>query len=458
MKIQRIWAVAAASVMTLSTAATAQQTTAAIPGQPVERITFQQAIEIALKQNVLVQQAENNIYTSELTVQQAGSSIWPTLNLSFGGGNSVGKTFDQSTASLVTKMSQSASAQVGTSITLLDFSRGHDVASARSNLDASQATLFRQKQTTVYTVALQFVAYAAARSQLDVQKENLASLQLSESQIQRFADAGARPISDLYSAKSQVATAQLAVVNAEQAIENAKFALMQTLQLDPAKDYEFVKPDVPVTVTAVNYNLDSLTSLAYTRRRDATAAQQRLDAARYTLRGDARGHWPTLSLSGGYGTNGRFGQDQTINSQFEQNRSGSVSASLNINVFDRGQTRIARTRDAIAVENAELQLRQTRQQVALDVRTAWYNIRSAQQRLVAAQAGLVAATQALEAMQQRYLVGAATLLEVSQLRAQRVNAQSSLADAQYNYVLNTAAMAYFTGDLDPEGRGLISGS
>ena len=68
-------------------------------------------------------------------------------------------------------------------------------------------------------------------------------------------------------------------VNAENQAENAKFQLMQTLQLDAAKDYEFVRPDVPQTVTAVNYNLDSLTRIAYTRRRDVTAAQQRLEAA-----------------------------------------------------------------------------------------------------------------------------------------------------------------------------------
>ena len=153
----------------------------------------------------------------------------------------------------------------------------------------------------------------------------------------------------------------------------------------------------------------------------------------------------------GYNTNGRFGQPITVADQFEQNRGGSVSLSLSVPILDRGQTRIARTRASIQEENAQLTLAQTRQRVALDVRTAWYNIRSAHQQLVAAQAGLVAATQALEATQQRYNVGAATLLEVTQLRAQRVNAQSNLADAQYNLVLNQAAMAYFTGELEPAG-------
>jgi outer membrane protein len=449
MNTQRYLAVAAAFV-TLSTAASAQQ------AQPVERISFQQAIEIALKQNVAVLTAENTIESSRLNVQQVRSTMLPTFGFNVSGSNSIGKTFDPSTLSLLTKMNQSASTGVSSNVVLWDFGRGLDIASAKSTLAASEADLFRRKQTTIFTVAQQFVTYAAAQSQIDVQKENLAALQLQEAQVQRFADAGAKPISDLYSIKSQVANTQLALVNAENQAENAKFALMQTLQLDPAKDYEFVKPDIPTTVTAVNFNLDSLTRLAYGRRRDVTAAQQRLEAAQYTARSDARGHFNSISLNAQYGTNGRFNQDnQTLGNQFEQNRSGSIGIGLGINLFDRGATRIARTRDAIAAENADLVLASTRQQVALDVRTAWYNIRSAQQRLIAARAGVTAATQAHEAMQQRYNVGAATLLEVSQLQAQKVIAQTNLADAQYNYVLQTAAMQYFTGELDPTGASIV---
>jgi outer membrane protein len=445
MKIQRIPA-AVAAILTFAAGARAQQMPAA---QPVESITFQQAIDIALRQNVSVLQAENAIESSRLTVSQARASMWPTFNLNTNGSNSLGRTFDVQTGTLVNKQTQSASASVSSGFTLVDFGRGLDVASAKSTLAASEAELFRGRQTAVYTVATQFVAYLGAQSQLDVQKENLASLQLQESQIQRFADAGARPISDLYNVKSQVATAQLNVVNAERQIENAKFALMQTLQLDPAKDYDFVKPEITTAMT-INYNLDSLTRVAYSRRRDVTAAQSRLVAAQYDVKSQSRGHWPGLSVNANYGSSGRFGQPTTFNDQVDANKGGSIGLGLNLPIFDRGQTRIARTRASINEENAELTLASTRQRVALDVRTAWYNIRSAQQQLVAAQAGLLAATQALEATQQRYNVGAATLLEVSQLRAQRVNAQSNLADAQYNLVVNQAAMQYFTGELDPK--------
>lgn len=447
MKTYRYLAVAA-SLLTFSTAASAQQE------QPVETITFQQAIDIALRQNVTVLQAENNLESARLVVTQASNTWQPTFNFQVGGSNNFGRVFDTQTGTLINKQTQGASASIGSGFVLWDPQRGLDAAAARLDVGASEANLFRTKQSRVYDVATQFVAYLGAKSQLDVQKENLASLQLQEAQIQRFADAGARPISDLYTIKAQVANAQLSVVTAEAQIENAKFALMRTLQLDASKDYEFVKPELPAASTTVSYNLDSLTALAYRQRRDYIAAQDQVTAAQKRVSSAARGQLPSIGFNLGYNSSGRFGQQTSFVDQFDQNRGGSISTGISIPIFDRSATRIAKTRAQIAEENAQLNLKGTRQQVALDVRTAWYNIRSAQQRLVAAQAGLVSATQALEATTQRYNVGAATLLEVSQARAQRVNAQSALADAEYNLVVNQAAMAYFTGELDPRGLSL----
>ena len=55
----------------------------------------------------------------------------------------------------------------------------------------------------------------------------------------------------------------------------------------------------------------------------------------------------------------------------------------------------------------------------------------------------------MEAMQQRYNVGAATLLEITQARNQLVQAQSALSSAKYNLVLTQAVLSYYTGELDP---------
>jgi outer membrane protein len=449
MKTHRFLAVAA-SIATLSAAASAQQ------AQPVERITFEQAIDLALKQNLQVRQAENNLELADISFDQSRMSYKPNLQFGMSGNNNFGRAFDLTTGSISNEMKQSASSNVQSSYQLFDPTRSANVAAQRASSVATESDLARARQTAVYNVALNFVAYVSARSRLDVQKENLESLKLQEAQIQRFADAGARPISDLYQVKSNVANAQLQLVQAEQQIENAKFTLMQTLQLDPARDYDFVAPAIPDSLTTTAYNLDSLVTVAYQRRSDMIAAQGRLLAAEKSVSSAGAGHRPSLGLSASYGSSGRFGDPAppagagTFSEQFERNRSGSLSLGLSLPVFDRGLVSLNKRRAQIQRENAQLSLTSTRQTVALDVRRAWYNIRSAQQQLIAAQAALVSATQALEATTQRYNVGAATLLDVTQSRALRVNALTSLNDARYNLVLNQAAMAYFTGELDPK--------
>ena len=71
------------------------------------------------------------------------------------------------------------------------------------------------------------------------------------------------------------------------------------------------------------------------------------------------------------------------------------------------------------------------------------------QQLEAAEAQLRAATLALEAAQQRYTVGAATLVEVTQARAAQTQAASALVSARYGLLFQRTAIGYFVGDLNP---------
>src|SRR4051812_49391018 len=64
MKIQRMWSVAVATLLVSSAPAVAQ----------TQRITFTDAITIALRQNLTVRQAENTVENNRLAVSQAGQS------------------------------------------------------------------------------------------------------------------------------------------------------------------------------------------------------------------------------------------------------------------------------------------------------------------------------------------------------------------------------------------------
>jgi outer membrane protein len=78
-----------------------------------------------------------------------------------------------------------------------------------------------------------------------------------------------------------------------------------------------------------------------------------------------------------------------------------------------------------------LELKNRQQQIGLEVRRAYLDYQAATQQLDAAEAQLRAAALALQTSQQRYNVGRATLLEVTQARATQLQAASALVTARY---------------------------
>ena len=298
----------------------------------------------------------------------------------------------------------------------------------------------------MFTVASDFVNLANRREQLRVQTENQVAQEAQLELIQTFVDAGARPAADLY---QQQASAKLAVVQARRDVELAKIDLIQVLQLDPAGAYEFTAPSANVKVADQRASLDSLVSVALATRSDLDGQQARLEAAGQDIKAAKASRLPTVSLSGGYNSAFSSAADIGFADQLDQRRGGSIGVGISIPLFDRGAASVAEQRAQLAVENARLALDNQRQTIALEVRRAYLDRTSAQEQLAAAEAQLTAAAQALAMTQQRYRAGAATLVEVTQAQAQRVQAESSVVTARYNLVLQQTVMAYYTGELDP---------
>ena len=342
-------------------------------------------------------------------------------------------------------------AGVSSSVTL--FNGLTNVASLRSaqlSEDAGERNVKRAEQTVAFTVASNFLALVQQQEQLRVQRENLAAQEAQEKQIKAFVDAGSRPISDLYQQQAAVAAARSQVVNAERAFELAKVDLIQTLQLDPRGSYAFAPPALDTTSKAnATFSLDSLLTRALGRRSDLFAQQSLVSAASQNVKAAKGSRWPALSLSAGYNSAYSSATSIGFSDQLNQRRGGSIAIGMSIPLFDRGTTDLAAQRAEIAEDNARLELKDRQQQVGLEVRRAYLDYQAATQQLDAAEAQLRAAALALQASQQRYTVGAATLLEVTQARATQLQAASALVTARYGLLFQRTLIGYYVGDLDP---------
>jgi len=421
------------------------------PNAPSQTITFDDAIRIALRQNTTLLQANNSAALSSATVRQQRLSFLPDLRFTTNTGQNYGRTFSEDEGRIIDQTTQSVNAGVSSSVTL--FNGLTNVASLRSaqlSEDAGERNVKRAEQTVAFTVASNFLALVQQQEQLRVQRENLAAQEAQEKQIKAFVDAGSRPISDLYQQQAAVAAARSQVVNAERAFELAKVDLIQTLQLDPRGSYAFAPPALDTASKAnATFSLDSLLTRALGQRSDLFAQQSLVSAASQNVKAANGSRWPSLSLSAGYNSAYSSATPIGFTDQLNQRRGGSLAIGLSIPLFDRGTTDLAAQRAQIAEDNARLDLKDRQQQVGLEVRRAYLDYRAATQQLDAAEAQLRAAALALQASQQRYNVGAATLLEVTQARATQLQGASALVTARYGLLFQRTLIGYYIGDLDP---------
>src|SRR5262245_12366424 len=192
MKVYRVWNVLLGGVILVAPALGQAQ-------QQRQTITYAQAIEIALKQNPAVRQAQNATELSDASVRQQRMNFFPDLRLNASTANAVGRTFSQSDGALLNQSTQSLNLGVSSSVTLFDgFRNIASLKAAELNQDATGSDLARARQTAVFTVASQFLALVQGEEQLKVQRQALAAQAAELEQIQTMVKVGSRPVADQY--------------------------------------------------------------------------------------------------------------------------------------------------------------------------------------------------------------------------------------------------------------------
>ena len=195
---------------------------------------------------------------------------------------------------------------------------------------------------------------------------------------------------------------------------------------------------------------DIMLEKALTKRADIKAQKMQIDAAQKQIRVARAEYWPSLSLSANAGSSysslyefGDFSYQF-----FDSKPNATIGLSLSIPIFDRSRTENSIAQANIQLANERLTLEHLKQEVTFQVQQAVLDYQMAMKQLKVAEAQLRFARQALEVAEERYNVGASTLVELSQSRAQYVEATNDRVKTHYNLLLNRVAIDYHQGDMD----------
>ena len=407
--------------------------------QTKQLLSLGQAVLIALKNNPSFAQHANAVTSAEISLSQQRADFYPDLNAAVTGQDST-----QADWSLATELSSTLNLFNG-------FADTAALKNAELGLDAVKENLTREQQTLVFETFSNFVQVLTDQALILVKEENLVENRKLLEQIETFQQAGRLALSDLYQQQAETEQAQLDLLEAQKNLNDDKLLLMQTMGLPPMIGYRAAPADFDLlSLLLPETELERLTVAALNDRADIKAQQRQFEAAGQQIRQARAGQLPKLDLfaklASGYNSSG----DDAFSEQLmDDSLDATVGISLTVPIFDRHLTRNEIAKAKIEQRNEQLALKETTLQVGLEVAQAIEEYRTTQKQIEVVDSKLTSARQSLQSYEERYRVGASTLIELSQARTDYVSAAFEQIEARYDLVNQQVALAYYSGDMEP---------
>ncbi len=415
-------------------------------------LSLDQAVAIALKTNPALKQQANLVESAELTALQRQADFYPEIELTASGSQRFDQAVDQTTGRAEDRNFETLNAALSSSVNL--FNGFGDVAALKGSkleLAADRENLSRKEQDLVFETISRFIEVLTSQELMRVEEENLVENRSQLEAIEAFCKAGNRPVSDLFQQQAQTSQTELDLLEARRNLEVAKLQLMQTMGLAPTVSYRVVTPEIDRMQLALpDEDQENPATHAQANRPDVKAQQQMVEAASEQIHQAEAGYLPKIDLVASLASNySSLDDEMHFSEQFlNDNTNATIGLTLSIPIFDRFLTRNEVAQARIQQRNEGLALQQLNLQVGLEVGQALQDYRTAKKQVGVAEKMLTYARQALDAQEERYRLGASTLVELTQARAQYVSAASGRIRARENLLTQGIAVAYYQGDWD----------
>ncbi len=302
---------------------------------------------------------------------------------------------------------------------------------AQANAEAQAESEATTRLNVLLAVRTAFALAWANRAQVEVARHTLENADHHLIQVQGLADAGARPQIDLAQVRADRASAELQLINVENAYETAKAQLNQAMGSDVGTDYDVGDEPLAEVMGEALYE-EQLIKLAASGRPELRSLKRQVDANELQISASKAGIAPSLGVSTSLTESG-----PEINALAWN---WSAGANLTWPLFQGGITN-ARVREAVAnreVSRSELALE--RQQIRLEVTQAHFALRGAKASLNAAHEVQKNANERLRLAEARYQAGAGSIIELEDAETQASSASGQVVQAEYSIFVGRAQL------------------
>ncbi len=429
----------------------------ALPGV-ASAADLMQAYELARQSDPQLAAAEARAFGQREGIVQARASLLPQIDATgnFNDTNadnrslrviSINPTITSNSVSNID--SRSRNWQVAVSQSLFDYSNYTALRASRSRSEQSQADYDAALDNLSVRVSDSYFAVLTAIQTLVSAKAEELAVKRQLDQAEKRLEVGLAPITDVHEAQSRYDTARAATIAAQNAYDNAGETLTEVTG----------KPLVNLKGLAANFQPhlpDDLQPEHWVR----TALDQNptlrsrllaLEASERDIATARAGHLPTLSATISYSDSTSYGQivtsGQTLPTS-SQGNDASWGLQLRVPLFSGFATQ-SRVRQAIHTRDAVRdQAEQERRSITRQTRNALRDLLSGISEIDARQQALTSARSALDATEAGYEVGTRTIVDVLVGQQQLYAAQTELARARHNFLVNSLRLEQAAGTIE----------
>jgi outer membrane protein len=419
----------------------------ALPSNPpsqVLRLTLDQAVALALKQNTTAQIA---VLTAAQSVQDkniARAALLPqaSLNVSdeatrenieaqFGGKKIVG--FPQHIGPF-----QVFSAGPSFGAPVFDLTLWRRYQSARNTANASKATSLSTREQVILLVVSQYIGTLRAVANVQASQSRVDLAQALFDQAADLQKEGVGTGIDTLRANVELQNEKQRLIEAEADRETSLFALSRLLNLDPRQLIELA--DSLSFFDTPQPEAEPSIELALAERQEWKSLEEQIKAAGYDKKASQASRLPYLHFDGNW--------DYLGTSTSNGIPTYTYAASISMPIFTGGRIHAEIVRANLEIQKLEQQQEDLRNQIALDVKTALINLNSARNEVQVANLGVQLSKEEVDQARDRFKAGVANNIEVIQAQDSLARANDNQIAALYRFNQARADLARSIGQME----------
>jgi TolC family type I secretion outer membrane protein len=404
-------------------------------------MTLQECIDLALKNNWTYRSAVWGNKSAGNELWSAWGRFLPSVDIyfrnSFTDATLGSPRIDQQTGKLITG-GESRGYTGGISISQTIFDGGYNVfnlASKQAAKNSSDYSLLFSKQNLIFDVKQTYFEVLKAKMLLEVQREVIKRGEQQLKIAQSRYELGSASKSDFLKAKVQFGQDQLALVKAENQVKVAYSNLNAIMGQNV--DQQFEVQEV-LEQPAMELSYEECVRLAFKNHPSIHQTESDIDAAEGSMRAARSGYLPSVSLTSGRSWDGiRLSDYRSLS---DNDRYWSIVLSVSFNLFQGFQTQTSYLNARNQVKIAKETLEKTKSDVGLEVKQAYLALEESRKATAVAEENVGAAEEDLNLVQEKYRLGAASILELLDAQVSFQTAKSDHIQSLFNYNLAVARL------------------